>query len=223
MKMTIVIFNEWLKALQVAAFLFVAICFVMVLLHLNKTLTKVDTTVDSLNAEIKAIDVTRKSLDDLIVQTTVLIIDADNAALEEKKMVDNIGSQLSATLANVNLTVQAATKNQNELTLHSVQVMDAATASLRGIQPVLDQTTIVLKSVDESAKSVNKVVSNPAIPKTLENVQSMTISGSSILKDGADETHKLVHPDKVKLGFWGSVLSVEQIMRNKVLPKISLF
>jgi hypothetical protein len=39
----------------------------------------------------------------------------------------------------------------------------------------------------------------------LTNLQGMTESGNKILADGAYETHKLTHPNKKKLGFWGSI------------------
>jgi uncharacterized protein YoxC len=213
----VTILNEWLKVIATAVLVFVGICFGIVLLHVNKTLTKLDTTVDNFNSEIAKIDTTRKTIDDLLVQTTVLIVDADDAATKESKTIDDINTKLTATLDHVDEAVQALTKNQNELTLHTVQTLDATTAAISGVQPVLDNLKIVTDSANDDLQMVSKRLADPAITQTLANVSSMTTSGASILKDGADEVHSLIHPAK-KVGFWAGLNATVMYIKRFIPP-----
>jgi hypothetical protein len=213
----VTILNEWLKVVATGVFVFVGVCLGIVLLHANSTLTKLDTVIDGVNGEIAKIDTTRKTVDDLLVQTTVLIVDADDAATKESKTIDDINTKLTATLDHVDEAVQALTKNQNELTLHTVQTLDATTATISGVQPVLSNLKIVTDSANDDLQMVSKRLADPAITQTLANVNSMTTSGASILKDGSDEVHKLVNPAK-KVGFWAGLNATVMYIKRFIPP-----
>jgi hypothetical protein len=221
---TVTIINEWVKVVATGVFVFIGVCLGILLIHVNTTLTKLDTTLDTVNAEAVNVETTRKSLDDLMVMATTLIIDADTAATNETNFINSTNKQLTATLGHVDDSVQAFTKNQNELTLHTVQSVDAvktmldtSAATIAKVQPVLDNLKIVTDSANDDLQIVNKRLADPVIGQTLANVNSMTASGASILKDGADEVHSLVHPVK-KLGFWATTNAVVMYIKRFIPP-----
>lgn len=215
--------NEGLKILVGLSIVFVALCLGVVLIHLDNTLKAVDTTITNVNNEIAAADVTRKSIDDLMVQTTVLIVDADTAATKETAVLDSVNAKVTDTLGSLKDSITAFTVNQDQITKHTVQTLDATTKSVAGIQPVLEQAKASLASIDAATKDANKAINNPDIPKIAANVQSMTASGASIVKDGADVVHKVTHPDKKKLGFWGGIWAGLEFTHDHIIPKISIF
>ena len=53
----------------------------------------------------------------------------------------------------------------------------------------------------------------------VHHTAGMTASGDQMLADGAYKTHQILHPDKVKLGFWGTVWVVLQGI-HKLEPPI---
>jgi hypothetical protein len=220
----ITIFNECLKAVVAGVFVFVGICLGIVLLHANTTLTKLDTTLDAANAEVANIETTRKSIDDLLIKTTTLIIDADDAATDEIAFIKVQNTKLSTTLDAVNGLIAQATKDEHELTVHSVQtvdsvktMLDTSTATIAGVQPVLSNANITVLTTNDSLKIVNQRLADPAIGQTLANVNSMTTSGASILKDGADEVHQLTHPVK-KVGFWAGLNATVMYIKRFIPP-----
>ncbi len=213
----ITIVNEWLNVIKTVIFVAVGICACIVLLHASSTLTKLDTTLDSASKEIAALDNTRKSADDLMVQATVLITDADTAATDETAFIKTANTKLSATLDGVNGLITQATTDEHELSLHTVQTLDATTATISGVQPVLAHVQIVTDSANDDLRIVNQRLADPAISQTLANVNSMTASGASILKDGADEVHTLIHPAK-KVGFWAGLNATVMYIKRFIPP-----
>lgn len=227
----ITIFSEWLKAIAVLVFVFIGVCLGIVLIHVNTTLTKLDTTLDSVSTEVKAFDNTRKSLDDLMTMSTTLIIDADTAATDETAFFTVANTKLSLALDNVNGLVTQATADEHELSLHTVQTLDATTKTITGIQPVLDNVKIatgalndnlllvkpVLMNTNLSLATIQKVFGDPAIPKTITNVQETSANVASMTKDGADEVHNLVHPTKVK-GFKATLGAVITYLAHLAPP-----
>lgn len=212
------IVNEWVKLIVAATLVFVLVCMGLVLIHANQSMTKLDAAVDNINTEIKALDITRKSADDLMVQTTVLITDADNAATEEQASLKAFSEQLTSTLSGVDNAVAALTAESGGISAQTVQTLAATTDAIKGIKPTLDQARTDLATANDNLVSIKRLTDDSNIPATISNVQSMTKSGASILQDGADETRKLVHPDKVKLGFWGTANAVVIYLKHFIPP-----
>jgi hypothetical protein len=164
-----------------------------------------------LSSELDKVDYTRKTVDDLLVKTTTLIIDADDTESKEADFLAAEQQRLDTTLGHVDDSIQAFTVNQNDLTAHVGGTLDQLRITLAAVPPVSDNLNLSLKQIQTT-------LADPSIHETAKNVQSMTASGASILKDGADETHKLVHPDKKKLGFWGVTNAVVEYARKFIPP-----
>jgi hypothetical protein len=183
-KATIATVNEWVKLIVASSLVFVLICIGILVLHVNKTLTKFD-------AALAAVDNTRKSVDDLLVQATTLIIDADDAATKESKVLDNVNSTVTKTLTDVDNSVLAITKSQTDITLHTVQSVDAATDAIKGLQKVTDSTSGLLASATGTVDDLRKQVDNPAIPQTFTNVAALTKQSVELAKQSTDTMQHL--------------------------------
>jgi hypothetical protein len=170
-----------------------------------------------LNTEIDRVDVTRKTVDDMLVKTTTLIIDADDTETKESQYLDSSNKLLTTTLTSVNSVVQNLDKNQNTLTQHGERLIDTSTQTVAAVKPVLEQmktdlatangtlvesqsvlkqVVVDLKSANGTLQTANTLLGDPAIPATLHNVQDVTNIGASILKhaDGtANDVQQAVH------------------------------
>jgi hypothetical protein len=130
-------------------------------------------------------------VDDLLVQATVLVVDADNTATKESKSIDSFNRQITSTLGNVNKSVLELTKSEHDLTLHSVQSLDAVTSEVKGLQAVTDASTSLLASAKGTVDGLNRVVSDPAISQTLANVQEATKESVPLLKQSTATMNNL--------------------------------
>lgn len=104
--------------------------------------------------------------------------------------------EVAANHENRNLT----TLDQQELTLFN----DFHVLSGQGTTTVTD---------------LDALLKDKALHQSIDNFQSMTSSGSSILADAAFETHKLAHPDKRKLTFWTATEAAGDFARH-FMPSI---
>lgn len=227
----VTIINEWLKLIAVLSFSFVCVSLGIFILHANKTLAKADatldnvnTTISSVNKEVAQAEITRKSLDDLMVQATTLITDADTAASNEITFLASMNTQLTSTIGDVNTFVSQATTDEHDIATHSVQTIDATTTSVAAIKPALDQVKIDLVTSNDDLAAIQKRITDPAITQIVENTKQITASSvdtaasvKSITKDGADEIHSLVHPTK-KTGFKASLGAVITYLAHLAPP-----
>jgi len=185
----------------------------------------ISVTSAQVNMQLVKLDHTQQLLDKVLVNSKNLIIHLDMTANEAQKVsrkeslfIDSMNTKVSNTIDNANVTLNALTKNQNELTLHSVQAIDAVTTAVNGIQPVLTQTKVTLEATQGAVSDLKTVIDNPSIPKTIDSVAGMSESGNRILKDGADEVHNLLHPNK-KTGIRATINAVVMYL-DHLLPPI---
>jgi hypothetical protein len=171
--------NEGLKVIMAVTLIFSGVCFGVAMLHMDHLLKKMGT-------EAKNVETTRKTLDDLLVRTTVLVVDADDAATKESKSIDNFNRQITTTLDSVNQSVVALTVNQNAITLHTVQTLDETKKSIIAIQPVLNSATVVLNSATATVSDLDK-----ALPPILGNVQDLTKQSIELSKQSTDTMQHL--------------------------------
>jgi septal ring factor EnvC (AmiA/AmiB activator) len=217
--------NEWVKLVVAAALVFALVCAGVVLLHVNRTLTQADATIAAVTKEVAAVDTTRKTVDDLLVQTTVLVTDADDAATKETDTLDSVNKQVTATLANLNTTIVALTANQDAITDHVNATLDATTITIKDIAPVLASLNTTVKNANTTVKDADTVIKDQNIQKTLASVSSIAASSAetsqhvdTVTGDVAFEVNKLVHPDKKKLGFWGTTNAIVMYLNHFIPP-----
>lgn len=172
------------------------------------------TALDTLNAECGAtthcgtlaeVDKTLTHASDLIVQTQVAVKHADKVSQTEAAMLPEWNKQITTTLSGINLTVSSFDANQDRLTASLV--------------PVLNDTDATVKHLDD-------LVSSKYVLESLSNIDTSTAAFaesakqiSATVTDVRQETDKLTHPTKKKMGFWGGVWAVAQIV-HKVSPPL---
>lgn len=98
-------------------------------------------------------------------------------------------------------TAQAATQSVRGISVSA----DALTGTLTAATGTLDAAKAPIHAFTQDAVDLGALLKDQAIHQTMSNVAAMTDSGNKMLADAQWKEHQLLHPDKVKLGFWGSV------------------
>ncbi len=81
----------------------------------------------------------------------------------------------------------------------------ALTGTLHAATDTLHAAKAPIDAFTTDAVDLDAILKDRAIHETLTNIAGMTDSGNKMLADAQWKEHQLLHPDKVKLGFWGSV------------------
>lgn len=138
------------------------------------------------------------------------------AANHEDKQLATLDAQerqlfadIHKTIESSNTTLQAVTQTAQS----AAKVLDTANATIADLQPVEE-------AVASTAKHVDAVVADQNIPVMMANTQRITADAARITKDAADEADKLAHPNKKKLGFWGTMDATMIWIHSHVIPPI---
>ena len=99
-------------------------------------------------------------------------------------------------------------------------LLDSARGATEAIQSTVASAQPVMDSTATAVKHLDALVSDPAIPKTLDHTEKITGDAQRITKDAADEADKLAHPPLKKLGFWGTVDAVIAWAHSHLVPPI---
>lgn len=138
--------------------------------------------------------------------------------------------ELAANHENANLT--ALDMQERQLAQDAHQTLQQAAGAIGGVQAAVTTANAQMEYVGPLLESLR--ASSDAVPPTLAAVQGMAVqggaafgslrdlaadqhiremvahfdgmsaSGDKMLADAQWKTHQLLHPDKVKLGFWGA-------------------
>lgn len=145
------------------------------------------------------------------------------AARHENAQLDKLDAQetqLYADLHSTILNVQGLTTSLTEASNQATAALHSANAAIENVQPVIDKTNTVLGYADAGANRLNTLLYMPEIPEVIQHADAMTASGDRILKDGADEADKLVHPPVKKLTFWSAIDGAFLWIHSHVIPSI---
>jgi hypothetical protein len=148
----------------------------------------------------------------LTLEAGLTAMDARKASAEELKALPaltqgiqtTVASSSAALLATRDTAVQVGLSAQ-EISTSATQLLSASTATVSGLQPVEQQATASLEALNSATTRLDALLADPSIAKSADNIESITASGKEFAADSAFELHKFVHPDKVKLGFWGTI------------------
>lgn len=164
----------------------------------NATLINIDdgTRVWAASAKSQA-----RSIEALTVGATYAIQDARGAIGDVQKMVTTATEQEA----------------------HVGPLLDSLKSTSDSAQPVLGQLALTASASTQTLDAINIRIRDPKIDELMGHIRGMSASGDSMLADAAYKTHQLLHPDKKRLGFWGSTLAVVDYIRDHDLPKVSLF
>ena len=79
----------------------------------------------------------------------------------------------------------------------------AATATITTAGTTVAAFQPVLAAFTQDGKDLDTRINDPHVTALVAHLVGMSASGDKMLADAQWKTHQLLHPDKVKLGFWG--------------------
>lgn len=223
-----------LKALTLMMLIAVGASLFVVLLQVSAAMKRSDIAVNSVLGELGSAiagvnGVTAKAdatLDEVNrpcgIRTAGQLMPCGTLATVNKAVVD---------LGDITIATQSQVDQTGKLIAHSSQLLDGIAVDVHGeMSEAQDATKAITQTVSaaqpllanaaKTTQDVDALVLNPAVSKTLGNVQAMTASGAGILDDARIEADKLAKPNKKKLGFWTGVDSTMLWIHSRVLPPI---
>jgi ABC-type transporter Mla subunit MlaD len=163
-------------------------------LHFNKTLTKLDSVVDSANALTKRADLLVKQTSFLVLQAGLTADQLRKASIKESATLDTVNAHLEQTLANVNQFVINADKSQ-------VILANTTNETIKQLQPVIKQSKDTIAEAQKALGDIDTLILNPSIPKTLLAVQESSEATARTMAnvDGVSTevrqaVHSYLHP-----------------------------
>ena len=106
-------------------------------------------------------------------------------------------------------TTIAATGMANQATT----AIQTANGSIAAAKPLLMASTRTVTDLDAR-------LNDPRVSQLVGHLEGMSSSSDKMLVDAQWKAHQLLHPDAVKLGFWGSVNATFGWLHRYVIPPI---
>ena len=168
------------------------------------TLDKLNSALDTINAPcsnghpcgtLANLDKTTVKIGDAIVQTQLVERATTPHVTAAMDTFNTAAQKLGGAADNLSGTATALTGTAN-----------AATATLDEGQRTVAAAQPLLAAYTRSGDDLDSLIRDNAAPlhTTLVHAAGMSASGDLMLADAQWKTHQLLHPDKVKLGFWGA-------------------
>jgi hypothetical protein len=95
----------------------------------------------------------------------------------------------------------------------------AATATITTAGTTIAAFQPVLAAFTQDGKDLDTRINDPHVTALVAHLVGMSASGDLMLADVQWKTHQLLHPDRVKLGFWGGTWAGIQAV-HKLEPPI---
>lgn len=147
----------------------------------TKTVAKLDTVVTDTDSVVKRVGLIEKQTEYLIQNAGLAANQARLASLKEAVMLDSVNSQVALTLGNLNQFIVSSRTGE-------VDLLETTRQTVQGVQPVLAQSQIAVEQLKTTLYSVNKLVSDPALPATLANVQATTAATTVAMSNVSSTT-----------------------------------
>lgn len=176
------------------------------LMTVDDAVVKVNTTLDKVNGKNGTVEQLNTALNDV----RRIVAHSDRLLTKQEQSVDKWNSQIGDTLTNLNETLISVKTTSDVTAASEVRVTAATTQAIQGVQPVLSNAVEL-----EKAANVTLVEST----KTTQATTELILSLKATAVDLQDEVHKLTHPTKKKLGFWGTIYAGAQIV-HKLSPPL---
>jgi ElaB/YqjD/DUF883 family membrane-anchored ribosome-binding protein len=164
------------------------------------TMAKLNQTIDKLNGKGGTLQIMNEDL--VRVKDTITL--SQLTLFKEQKSLDLWNQNISATLSNVNNAVVAATANENEITKSTVETLNATTASVNALKPLVASMNDEAKELNTATASLNALVNDPAIMETIQHTDQTMANVQDTTKDVSHEVHEYVYPGPWKR-VWGFV------------------
>lgn len=124
---------------------------------------------------------------------------------QTEKNIGIVAGQTALQVRQSGQLVDAATASLRDVSAKASVTFDTMNAQLTHVGPVLDSAKGTLDASTTAINGVDARVKDKRLDEMLTHWQGMSESGDKMLTDAQWKTHQLLHPDKVKLGLWGSL------------------
>jgi hypothetical protein len=164
------------------------------------------------------------------------ICELDQAIHDIRKITTASGKQVQQTGQLVDATaktMETVGESVKDTASHLDKTADAGTETLQAASKTLDVGTTTLAEVNDravplmaaytrSGEALDDLLRENAVPlhTTLVHVAGMSESGDKMLVDAQWKTHRLLHPDKVKLTFWSGTQATVQWIHQNIIPPL---
>ena len=117
----------------------------------------------------------------------------------------------------------AKTLNTARMTMGQVEI--AANHEDKNLATLDTQEAVIYAGANQNLQALHALLASPDLLQTLHNLDSTSaaVAHSAVEADGTltdvrDEVHKLTHPSKKKIGFWGAILATGQTIQKLSPP-----
>jgi hypothetical protein len=144
------------------------------------------------------------------------------AAKHENKNLTTLDDQELALFTDLHLTAQAAVRTADSLSGTATALTGtatAATATLGEGKRTIAAAQPLLEAFTQDGKDLDSRINDPHVTALVAHLAGMSSSGDLMLADAQWKTHQLLHPDRIKLGFWGGTWAGIQAI-HKLEPPI---
>lgn len=212
-----------LELAQIAALLTVAVVCVSVCL----LIVQVRHTLLDANAQLHIItQKVRLDLDEahrLELEAALTAMEARKASAEERAALPKLTAQSSHAIASLDAwmvaarnTTSALGDSQAAIAKSTVTTLASLDATVRDVQPVLQQAQTSIAKLDPLIGDLDRQVNDPAIASSLHNIDGTTASMEASAKDVQQEVHALTHPTWVHR-VWNGLLDVAHVFNPLML------
>lgn len=177
-----------------------------ILMDSDQTISRVNTTLEKINGKNGLLQESAKT----VVRARDLITDSQILIFNENKVLADQNKAITSTLNSIDSAVHNAAIDETTLSTSTVQTLATATNTLVDVQADVVSANETVKALTTTTQSANQTVIDA--DATVQSLHATAV-------DLQDEVHKLTHPTKKKLGFWGTVWAGAQIV-HKLSPPL---
>ena len=145
---------------------------------------------------------------------------------QTEKNVGIVAGQSALQVKQSGELIDAAAISIEDVTKHVDTVADTATTTLASVSiltsEVGSKVPPLLEAYTQTGDDLDATIKDnaPSLHLILVHGAGMSASGDLMLSDAQWKTHQLLHPDKVKLGFWGGADATALWIHSRILPPI---
>jgi hypothetical protein len=195
---------------------------------LNDTLTIVNRPCSAKNAQGQLLkDGTLCKVNTAVTQIGDIAVTSQMQVKQSGKLIDTASNSLnrvSNALASEVVALKGTTNAATGFVKQATTDLTTAQPALADLDPLVKQYTVAGSDLDTTIKSVNAKVNDPVmnayVTDFTKHVDSMSASGDLMLADAQWKEHQLLHPDKVKLGFWTGIDAGALWFHSHLMPPI---
>jgi uncharacterized phage infection (PIP) family protein YhgE len=158
----------------------------------------------------------------LTLEAGLTAMEARKASVKESAYLDQWNSQLAAMVTDANRVLIQAGDNLaaiKDTTRQATAALAESQKTIKSAQPALASLNGELSQLQDATTSLDELISDPNIGKTIANFETTSENAAVISTDGREVVERYAHPTKKKLGFWGGMFAAARIV-SKISPPL---